>query len=70
MADTLLKQREEYQYQLQQNVEQAMGSEDDTLNIGTEPVEQAYTEKTDQELATAAPEYDDVTRIMPPKQNG
>jgi serine/threonine-protein kinase len=74
MADTLLKQREEYQHQLQQGVPQIIEEDDNNLNDvpashKQAPPEEAPTQEDDEALAETAAEYDDATRIMPPKQN-
>ncbi|MEW8195027.1 MAG: HAMP domain-containing protein, partial [Candidatus Thiodiazotropha sp.] len=66
MADTLLKQREEYQQQ--QAVLQIIEEEDETTNIAHEQVREESSVEEEQELATSDQEFDDATRIMPPKQ--
>ncbi|MCW4260960.1 MAG: protein kinase [gamma proteobacterium symbiont of Clathrolucina costata] len=67
MADTLLKQREEYQSQQQQSVTQIIEEGDDTTNIVHEPVVEESPVQEEQALATSDQEFDDATRIMPPK---
>ncbi|MEW8507075.1 MAG: protein kinase [Candidatus Thiodiazotropha sp.] len=70
MADTLLKQREEYQHQLQQQtVPQIVDEDDDTINMLNDQVKAETLIKEDQEFVSTDPELDDATRIMPPKQN-
>ncbi|MEW8268279.1 MAG: protein kinase [Candidatus Thiodiazotropha sp.] len=72
MADTLLKQRDECQHQLQQQtVTQITDGDDDTTNMAHEQEIQASPApaQDEQELSAPDPEFDDATRIMPPKQN-
>ncbi|MEW8330178.1 MAG: protein kinase [Candidatus Thiodiazotropha sp.] len=72
MADTLLKQRDECQHQLQQQtVTQITDGDDDTTNMAHEQEIQASPTpaQDEQELSAPDPEFDDATRIMPPKQN-
>jgi serine/threonine-protein kinase len=70
MADTLQKQREEYQHQIQQQtVPQIIGPDDDTKEVVHRPGRKEPTLRVEPELATSQQEYDDETRIMPPKQN-
>ncbi|PUB80108.1 MAG: serine/threonine protein kinase [gamma proteobacterium symbiont of Ctena orbiculata] len=71
MADTLLKQRDECQHQLQQTVTQIIDGDDDTTNMAHEQVIQqpAPPLPDERELGATDPEFDDATRIMPPKQN-
>ncbi|MET0068580.1 MAG: protein kinase [Candidatus Thiodiazotropha sp.] len=72
MADTLLKQREECQHQLQQQtVTQIIDGDDDTTNMAHEQEiqESPAPAQDEQELSAPDPEFDDATRIMPPKQN-
>ncbi|MET0004314.1 MAG: HAMP domain-containing protein [Candidatus Thiodiazotropha sp.] len=67
MADTLLKQHEEYQSQQQQSATQILEEGDDTTNIVHEPVGEESPAQEEQALATSDQEFDDATRIMPPK---
>ncbi|MES9946959.1 MAG: protein kinase [Candidatus Thiodiazotropha sp.] len=70
MAETLLKQREEYQHQLQQQtVPQIIDGDDDSTNITIVQVTEEPPNKDVQELVAPEQEFDDATRIMPPKQN-
>jgi serine/threonine-protein kinase len=70
MADTLQKQREEYQEKLQQQaVPQDIELEDDTVNLVHEHVMKEPPAQDQPELVTSEQELDDATRIMPPNKN-
>lgn len=70
MADTLQNQREEYQYQLlQQGVPQIIEPEDETVNLLHQHERKAPPVQEEPELVTSEQEYDDATRIMPPKKH-
>jgi serine/threonine-protein kinase len=70
MADTLQKQREEYQEKLlKQVVPQLIDPKDDTVNLVHEREIEKPSTQAQPELVTSEQEFDDATRIMPPKKN-